>query len=275
MGLSGLLAAEIARKREAAKAKGNQKRQKVSTIEDAKLQEKPKTESEAKPASEVEQLLNSVPQNKLEGTLKAFDGEDPKLSKEAQLRKLDLLVKTEKRNDAYKAYLDEELAVSPIVTLEDIASIDTQKRTLEMKVRRSLKGLLALWESKPQTPPEQYTSGMLKEVKRDIVKLLYKLRAEKLDSDIVLSLATIIYYIQLQDFVKANESYMKLSIGNVAYPIGIRDVGIHARSALLKIRGEDKSTIANVMKSESTRKWILAVKRLISYCETLKKANIE
>lgn len=266
MGLSGLLSAEIAKKRKAAKEKSNIKKPKVETLtsEDSKKDDGP---DEPHTVTDEQKLLDSVSEDRLEKSLKAFEGDDSTLSKEDQLRKLDLLVKTEQRNDAYKAYLDEENAVSPTITLEDIGAIETKKRQLELQIRRSLKGIILLWEALPQEPPEPYTIGMLKEVKRDIIKLLYRLRTGKLDESIILSLATIIYYIQLQDFVKANESYMKLSIGNVAYPIGIRDVGIHARAALLKITGEDKSTIANVMKDETTRKWILSVKRLISYSE--------
>lgn len=266
------LADEIARKRKAAREKSAPKKPKT---ENPSANDALETQGESAtlPVSEEQELLNTVPDEKLEQSLETFDGSDSSLNKQDQLRKLNLLVKTEKRNEAYKAYLDEESSVSPIITLEGIADVETKKRQLELQVRLSVKGILSLWEAMPQQPPEPYTVGMLREVKRDLVKLLYKLRAGKLEESIVLSLATIVYYIQLQDFVKANESYMKLSIGNVAYPIGIRDVGIHARHALLKITGEDKSTIANVMKSESTRKWILGVKRLISYSETRKSTT--
>lgn len=271
MALTGLLSEEIAKKRKDAKENAQAKRTKQETSVDTE-QSSPEM---AKVAPEKEKLLDSVSNEDLERSLKAFDGEDPNLNKEDKLRKLDLLVKAEHRNDAYKAYLDEENSVDPIITLDDIGAITTNKRQLELKLRRSLKGIIKLWECKPQEPPKPYTVGMLKEVKRDLVKLLYRLRVGKLDDSMILSLATIIYYIQLQDFVKANESYMKLSIGNVAYPIGIRDVGIHARHALSKITGEDKSTIANVMKGESTRKWILGVKRLISYSEAINKQTKE
>lgn len=261
------LADEIAKKRKAAKEKTNTKKQKPDSPNTADVAEAPK-EVLKETVSAEQEFLRSVADDKLEKSLKIFEGEDSSLSKEDQLRKLDLLVKTEQRNDAYKAYLDEESSASPVITLENIGGIETNKRQLELQVRLALKDIISLWEAMPQEPPEPYTIGMLREVKRDIVKLLYKLRAGKLEDSILLSLATVIYYIQQKSFVKANESYMKLSIGNVAYPIGIRDVGIHARHALLKITGEDKSTIANVMKSESFRKWILAVKRLISYSET-------
>ncbi|PSK39848.1 hypothetical protein C7M61_001657 [Candidozyma pseudohaemuli] len=261
------LADEIAKKRKAAKEKANTKKQKPDSLNTDDVADAPNEVLKGTVSAEQE-FLRSVADDKLEKSLKIFEGEDSSLSKEDQLRKLDLLVKTEQRNDAYKAYLDEESSASPVITLENIGDIDTNKRQLELQVRLALKDIISLWEAMPQEPPEPYTVGMLREVKRDIVKLLYKLRAGKLENSILLSLATVIYYIQQKNFVKANESYMKLSIGNVAYPIGIRDVGIHARHALLKITGEDKSTIANVMKSESFRKWILAVKRLISYSET-------
>lgn len=266
------LADEIAKKRKAAKDKSSAKKQKPASPNPDGVTEAPK-EVLKETVSVQQEFLRSVADEKLENSLKLFEGEDSSLSKEDKLRKLDLLVKTEQRNDAYKAYLDEESSASPVITLENIGGIEANKRQLELQVRLALKNIISLWEAKPQEPPEPYTGSMLREVKRDIVKLLYKLRSGKLEDSILLSLATVIYYIQQKNFVKANESYMKLSIGNVAYPIGIRDVGIHARHALLKITGEDKSTIANVMKSESFRKWILAVKRLISYSETRMNAT--
>ncbi|QWW23022.1 hypothetical protein CA7LBN_001823 [Candidozyma auris] len=241
MALTGLLSEEIAKKRKAAKENAQAKRTKQETSVDTE-QSSPEM---AKVAPEKEKLLDSVSNEDLERSLKAFDGEDPNLNKEDKLRKLDLLVKAEHRNDAYKAYLDEENSVDPIITLDDIGAITTNKRQLELKLRRSLKGIIKLWECKPQEPPKPYTVGMLKEVKRDLVKLLYRLRVGKLDDSMILSLATIIYYIQLQDFVKANESYMKLSIGNVAYPIEIKDIKEFVELAR---RADIKSAVVKVNK---------------------------
>lgn len=58
---------------------------------------------------------------------------------------------------------------------------------------------------------------------------------------------------------------MKLSIGNVAWPIGVTSVGIHARSAHSKIQGGRNA--ANIMIDERTRLWITSIKRLITFEE--------
>lgn len=63
----------------------------------------------------------------------------------------------------------------------------------------------------------------------------------------------------------AIQSYMKLSIGNVAWPIGVTQIGIHERSAHSRIQGGSQR--ANVMIDEPTRLWITSVKRLISFQE--------
>ena len=105
----------------------------------------------------------------------------------------------------------------------------------------------------------------LKETKKGIVNLLYKLRSGKIPTEALVSLSTIIYYLQSNQFNKANESYMKLSIGNVCWPIGVVNVGIHARSSSLRITGS--KNVSNIMMNELTRKWIISVKRLINFKE--------
>ena len=71
----------------------------------------------------------------------------------------------------------------------------------------------------------------------------------------------------------ANETYLKLSIGNAAWPVGVRSVGIHQRAADLKITGSDQKTATNIMMGDKTRRWITAVKRLITFCEKTAKVN--
>jgi pre-mRNA-splicing factor 18 len=42
-------------------------------------------------------------------------------------------------------------------------------------------------------------------------------------------------YMQEREYLKANDSYLRLSIGNAPWPIGVTMVGIHERSAREKI----------------------------------------
>lgn len=168
----------------------------------------------------------------------------------------------------YNEYLEREKEVDIIIQSEDILNQNTEQ--LSLQIRKFMKEMLYTWTDHCN---EQFPSGVLLETKRDLVKVLYKLRSNKLDAEVVISLATIVHYIQTEQFIRASEAYLKLSIGNVAWPIGVRDVGIHARAADAKIAGDDKQKLANIMKSESTRRWLVAVKRLINYSESLHKSK--
>lgn len=69
------------------------------------------------------------------------------------------------------------------------------------------------------------------------------------------------------------ESYMKLSLGNVAWPIGVTQVGIHERKIQRQDARNNTATagiVANVMTDEQTRLWITNVKRLLTHMEQRK-----
>lgn len=65
-----------------------------------------------------------------------------------------------------------------------------------------------------------------------------------------------------RNYIKANEHYLLLAIGNAAWPIGVTMVGIHERSGREKIFSQKQ---AHVLNDEKQRKYIQGVKRLMSY----------
>lgn len=81
---------------------------------------------------------------------------------------------------------------------------------------------------------------------------------QELDANVVRLLAEMIHSMQLRSYQKANDAYLRLSIGNAAWPIGVTSVGIHGRNARDRI-GED--SVAHVLNDEVSRKYIQAVKR--------------
>ncbi|GMF54198.1 unnamed protein product [[Candida] boidinii] len=106
----------------------------------------------------------------------------------------------------------------------------------------------------------------LTETKKWLLSLLVGLKKQNITKDLLITLSTIFFNMQQKEFIQANENYIKLSVGNIAWPIGVINVGIHSRSADSKITGE--SNISNIMKDEKTRRWILGVKRLITFAES-------
>jgi hypothetical protein len=68
---------------------------------------------------------------------------------------------------------------------------------------------------------------------RPLFKLL---RKGGIPVDVLNSLAEICGFMQKREYVRANNVYLKLAIGNAPWPIGVTAVGIHERSSQEKIK---------------------------------------
>lgn len=161
-----------------------------------------------------------------------------------------------------KIYSDEkyekELSEVPkdqIIHLEEINEEHISKE-LCMKVNRYIKTILKKWEAESDDP-------IIIETKKSLFPILVKLRKNLIETNQLISILTIFYYLQRKEYLKSNESYMKLSIGNTAWPIGLINVSIHSRTAQVKM----EQSGANIMIDEITRKWITSIKRLITFME--------
>lgn len=89
---------------------------------------------------------------------------------------------------------------------------------------------------------------------------------QSLDATIMPGVFNIVKNIQKKEYVLANDEYLRLSIGNAPWPIGVTMVGIHERSARQRIQ---TNQIAHVLNDEQTRKWIQSIKRLMTFCQSL------
>lgn len=146
-----------------------------------------------------------------------------------------------------------------VISLEDISLKDIP--SISMKANKYIKTILYHWDSTSKGNKE--SSDLLLDTKKSLFPMLVQLRKHNLEESQLTSLLTILYHLQRSQYNKALESYMKLSIGNVAWPIGVVSVSIHARSRDSKLFGGK----ANIMIDEKTRRWITAMKRLITYSE--------
>ena len=68
----------------------------------------------------------------------------------------------------------------------------------------------------------------------------------------------------LKEYVRANDIYMQLCIGNSPWPMAVTMVGIHERSGRSKIY---TSQVAHILNDETQRKYLQSIKRLISICQ--------
>lgn len=91
------------------------------------------------------------------------------------------------------------------------------------------------------------------------------LRKRNLSKTILVALRDIFEAAAEREYTQATRMYLeRLAIGNAPWPMGATQVGIHSRAAREKI-GEDK--IAHVMNDEQTRKYVQAVKRLLTVAQ--------
>jgi len=56
-----------------------------------------------------------------------------------------------------------------------------------------------------------------------------------------------------REYINANDAYLRMAIGNAAWPIGVTNVGIHSRTGREKIFSQN---IAHVLNDETQRKYI-------------------
>jgi len=94
--------------------------------------------------------------------------------------------------------------------------------------------------------------------------LFKKLKSRSVPDDILESLVEIVQLVLDREYVKANDAYLQMAIGNAPWPIGVTMVGIHARTGREKIFSKH---VAHVLNDETQRKYIQALKRLMTKCQ--------
>lgn len=99
-----------------------------------------------------------------------------------------------------------------------------------------------------------------------MVPLFKHLERKNLHPDIFPKVCEIVHHAQNRRYVTANDVYLRLSIGNAAWPIGVTMVGIHERSAREKLH--EKGMAAHIMSDEVTRKYLQSIKRCLKFCQT-------
>lgn len=103
-----------------------------------------------------------------------------------------------------------------------------------------LQKVLKEWEQFMHDRPESVkrsTQGKLAAATQvqsgEYLKPLFKsLRKRELEADVLAAIAEIVHNMQIREYLKANDAYLRLSIGNAPWPIGVTMVGIHERYCL-------------------------------------------
>jgi len=176
----------------------------------------------------------------------------------------------QKRNNKGKKKDDSEPAD---ITILDLNLIKTDKDKLYPLIYYALKRVLKEWGDAMEERPDHIkrtTQGKLAAATQvqsaEYLKPLFKqLRQRSLPDDMLARISEIVHYMQRRQYQKANDAYLRLSIGNAPWPIGVTMVGIHERSAREKISTDQ---VAHVLNDEVSRKYIQSLKRLLTFSQT-------
>lgn len=139
-------------------------------------------------------------------------------------------------------------------------------------ILRFLKLVLNLWGDELNQRPEDVKQSMKGRVVSathmqtvSYMKPLFrKLKQRDVSADILGCLIDIVKHLLKRDYLKANEAYLEMAIGNAPWPIGVTMVGIHARTGREKIFAKN---VAHVLNDETQRKYIQGLKRLMTQAQ--------
>ncbi|EIM90854.1 Prp18-domain-containing protein [Stereum hirsutum FP-91666 SS1] len=155
----------------------------------------------------------------------------------------------------------------------DLELLKTDPDRLYPIIYYALKRALKEWEESLTDRPDNIkrsTQGKLAAATQvqsaEYLKPLFKLiRSRSLPPDMLARISEIVHHMQKRQYQRANDSYLRLSIGNAPWPIGVTMVGIHERSAREKISSDQ---VAHVLNDEVSRKYIQSLKRLLTFAQT-------
>ncbi|RKP10870.1 Prp18 domain-containing protein, partial [Thamnocephalis sphaerospora] len=172
--------------------------------------------------------------------------------------------KRRRQENAYDQIHDSTISVEMLAT-----DPDHVYRTVYIWAKR----MLAEWELELEERPVEVkrssqgrlqtaTQRQSKEYLRPFFKLL---KHKRMEPDVLARITEIVQYCMERNYMRANDSYLRLSIGNSPWPIGKQGLHIHERSAREKIFA---SQVAHVLNDETQRKWIQSIKRLMTFSQS-------
>lgn len=149
---------------------------------------------------------------------------------------------------------------------------DTKHASIGIWIANTLQG----WQQKTIAEREEFArqgnkaevnrkNTMLVKTMKELQPLVKMLNDGTIDEDILDKIYNVVECCNNNQYKEAHTAYMRLAIGNSAWPMGVTMVGIHERAGRSKI---STSEIAHILDDETTRKYIQMIKRLISYAES-------
>ncbi|KAF9153588.1 mRNA splicing protein prp18 [Mortierella sp. AD011] len=181
---------------------------------------------------------------------------------------MEALAKDSKQEKKEKTDITKDIDTSEI----SIDLLQKNQDKLYVLIYTYFKRLLREWEQDLDMRPDEIkrsTAGKLATATRaqsaEYLKPFFKqLRRKSLEPDVLMRITEIAELMIKREHMAANDAYLKLSIGNAPWPIGVTMVGIHERSGREKIFS---AQVAHVLNDETSRKWIQSIKRIMTFAE--------
>lgn len=187
---------------------------------------------------------------------------------------LNEILKTEDGDGARNVALSgENITMESVIEMAKDLNSGSASNELRCKViLKFVQLILQLWGSKHNARPEaekmsvrgKIDSATYTQTQAYLKPLVKYLKKRSLPDDIMECLIEIVQHCLDRDYVKANDAYLQMAIGNAPWPIGVTMVGIHARTGREKIFSKH---VAHVLNDETQRKYIQGLKRLMTKCQ--------
>ncbi|KAH3745964.1 pre-mRNA-splicing factor 18 [Pelomyxa schiedti] len=144
--------------------------------------------------------------------------------------------------------------------------------TVEEEIMVFFKKLLNDWNEQLAEKPEaerrssqgKLATATFQQCYNNVLPFFDLLNAKTVADDILIPVIDIVKFLKERDYVKANDAYLGMAIGNAPWPMGVTMVGIHERSAREKIFSK---SVAHILNDETTRKYLQSIKRLMTFCQ--------
>jgi len=154
-------------------------------------------------------------------------------------------------------------------------SLAEKNMAVEDRISKWLQKWMKDWEedlearddSIKASAPGRQADVRFKETEQYLKPLYSRLKHRSLDVNLLAGIKLIIDAMKDRNYLHAYKIYMGVAIGNSPWPIGVTQVGLHERSAREKISFKYSSGSAHIMNDEATRKFIQALKRLMTFCQ--------
>lgn len=155
-----------------------------------------------------------------------------------------------------------------------VQKLPTGSDELDQKIiRLYLKSIFATWQNYLEvdrtrdmkwSADGKLASATFRQTEEYIKPLFKHLKKRDMPVELIPLLVEIVVALDKKEYQQANDAYLRMAIGKAAWPIGVTQVGIHSRTGREKIFSQQ---IAHVLNDETSRKYIQALKRMMTYMQ--------